>query len=201
MFFDAEFLDYLKIGWDHIIDIKAYDHLLFIMVLCAVFTLREWRKILIIITAFTIGHSLTLALSALELIITDPVLVELLIPSTILLTALANIVSKKKATEGKTFETRLVLNYMIALSFGLIHGLGFAGSFRFLMGEENSILKQLFAFNSGLELGQITVVLIFMLVFWLLTVFAKIMHREWMLVISGAGAGISLIMIIDILNQ
>jgi hypothetical protein len=200
MFFDAEFFDYLKIGWDHIIDAKAYDHLLFIMVLCAVFTYTEWRKILLIITAFTIGHSLTLALSALNLIVLDASHIDILIPLTILLTALANIIRKKKKEE-KTFEGKVAVNYLIALSFGLVHGLGFANNFKFLMGEENSIVKQLFAFNSGLELGQITVVLIFMTALWLLMVFAKLLHREWTLIISGAGAGISLVMIIDIISQ
>jgi len=196
-FFDAEFTDFLRLGWDHIIDLKAYDHLLFVMTLCAVFSYTEWRKILVIVTAFTIGHSLTLALSALNYLVLPPDLVEVLIPLTILVTALANIVRKPSQVSVQTFDKRIVVNYAIALFFGLIHGLGFANNFKFMLGEENSILKQLFAFNTGLELGQITVVICFMLFLFLLTRFFRIVHREWTLVISGAGAGISLMMIVN----
>ncbi len=197
--FDAEFSDYLKLGWDHIIDIKAYDHLLFVMTLCALFTFNEWRKILVIITAFTIGHSLTLALSTLNFVLLPQNWVEVLIPLTIFLTAMTNIVRKKKEFEGKTFDKAVVVNYIIALSFGLIHGLGFANNFKFMMGEDSSIIKQLFAFNSGLELGQITIVLLFLALLYISTNVFKVVHREWTVFFSGAGAGLSLMMIVDVL--
>lgn len=199
MLFDAEFIDYLKLGWDHIIDVKAYDHLLFVMTLCALFTVKEWRKILVIVTAFTIGHSLTLALSTLEIVMIPPALVEFLIPLTIFITALTNIIRKRELIHLQTFDKQVIINYIIALSFGLLHGLGFASNFKFMLGEESSIIKQLFAFNSGLELGQITVVISFMFLLWLLTNFFKIIHREWTLFISGAGAGISIILMLDVL--
>jgi hypothetical protein len=95
----------------------------------------------------------------------------------------------------------VLTNYLIALSFGLIHGLGFANNFKFLLGEENSITKQLLAFNTGLELGQITVVVFFLFLLWMLTKFFKLVHREWTIFISGAGAGIALMMIIDSLTE
>jgi hypothetical protein len=200
--FDAEFLDFLKIGWDHIIDKKAYDHLLFIMVLCAVFTFSEWRKILVLVTAFTIGHSLTLALSALNFVDIPSVYIDVLIPFSILITAFSNILRKQNnGLVSKAFESKVIVNYLIALSFGLIHGLGFANNFKFLMGEESSITKQLFAFNTGLELGQITVVLFLMGALWLLTKVFKLLHRDWTLFISGAGAGISTMMIIDAISE
>ena len=201
LFLDAEFTDFLKIGWDHIIDIKAYDHLLFIMVLCAVFTHSQWRKLLVIITAFTIGHSLTLALSTLDYIILPQELVEILIPFTILATALINVIRKNNVYVGKTFNGSLILHYAIALTFGLIHGLGFANNFKFMLGEESNIIKQLFAFNSGLEMGQIMVVIIFMSLLWLLTKLFKLVHREWTLFISGAGAGIALILLLNLLTN
>ncbi len=158
--FNSEFVDFLVIGWDHIIDMKAYDHLLFIMVLCAAFTYKDWKKILAVITAFTIGHSLTLALSALDYVFIKESTVEILIPITIFATAIAN-------------------------------------NFRFFLGEDSSIVAQLFAFNSGLELGQIVVVLFFMAILWFFTRFFNLAHRDWALFISGAGAGVSLIMILD----
>lgn len=197
--FDAEFSDYLKLGWDHIIDIKAYDHLLFVMTLCALFTFAEWRKILVIITAFTIGHSLTLALSTLNYVLLPQNWVEVLIPMTIFLTAMANIVRRKNETGEKTFDKTVVMNYIIALSFGLIHGLGFANNFKFMMGEDSSIVKQLFAFNSGLELGQISIVLLFLALLYISTRVFNVVHREWTVFFSGAGAGLSLMMIVDVL--
>ncbi|MCR6638158.1 MAG: HupE/UreJ family protein [Sporocytophaga sp.] len=197
--FDAEFSDYLKLGWDHIIDIKAYDHLLFVMTLCALFTFTEWRKILVIITAFTIGHSLTLALSTLNYVLLPQNWVEVLIPMTIFLTAMANIVRRKNETGEKTFDKTVVMNYIIALSFGLIHGLGFANNFKFMMGEDSSIVKQLFAFNSGLELGQISIVLLFLALLYISTRVFNVVHREWTVFFSGAGAGLSLMMIVDVL--
>jgi hypothetical protein len=195
-FFNTEFVDFLVIGWDHIIDVKAYDHLLFIMVLCASFTLKDWKKVLAVITAFTIGHSFTLALSALNYFFIAPNTVEILIPLTIVATAITNIIRKEPEQE-KTFDSRLILSYGIAMCFGLIHGLGFANNFRFFLGEESSIIAQLFAFNSGLELGQIMVVLCFMFLLWLFTKLFNMVHRDWTVFISGAGAGISLIMILD----
>ncbi|GAL84176.1 hypothetical protein MYP_1404 [Sporocytophaga myxococcoides] len=197
--FDAEFSDYLKLGWDHIIDIKAYDHLLFVMTLCALFTFNEWRKILVIITAFTIGHSLTLALSTLNYVLLPQNWVEVLIPMTIFLTAMTNIVRKKNVSAEKTFDKAVVVNYIIALSFGLIHGLGFANNFKFMMGEDSSIIKQLFAFNSGLELGQITIVMLFLVILYISTRVFNVLHREWTVFFSGAGAGLSFMMIVDIL--
>lgn len=197
--FDSEFISFLKLGWDHIIDIKAYDHLLFVMTLCAVFVFNEWRKILVIVTAFTIGHSLTLALSTLNYVIIPSEWIEVLIPLTILITALANVIRKKSLAEEKTFEKRVVVNYVIALCFGLIHGLGFANNFKFMLGEDSNIIKQLFAFNTGLEIGQIVVVISFMLLLFLLINVFKVLHREWTVFISGAGAGLSLVMILDVL--
>lgn len=200
-FFDREFTDYLVLGWEHIIDFKAYDHLLFVMTLCALFTYREWRKILVIITAFTIGHSLTLALSTLDYVVIPSQWIEALIPLTILATAMANILSRKRSPESKTFGKAITVNYIIALCFGLIHGLGFANNFKFMLGEDASIVKQLFAFNSGLELGQIVVVISFMTLQFLLSRVFRIVQREWTLFVSGAGAGIAAILMLNVLAQ
>jgi hypothetical protein len=197
--FDSEFTDFIKLGWDHIIDYKAYDHLLYVMTLCALFSYQEWRKILVIITAFTIGHSMTLALSALNYLILPQKWVEVMIPLTILITALSNTFLKKNSIGVGIFDNRIKLNYLIALCFGLIHGLGFANNFRFMLGEETSIVSQLFAFNTGLELGQLTVVVVFMFSMWFFNRFFHIVHREWTLFFSGAGAGIALMLIMNVL--
>ena len=173
-------------GWHHIVDIKAYDHLLFVMTLCAAFKLSEWKQILVIITAFTLGHSGTLVLSAFEIIPTNAQLIDLLIPFTIMLTAIANVINYGK--EGKFSGAKI--KYGIALVFGLIHGLAFASNFKFILFTDD-ILLPLFLFNIGIEAGQLFIVLLFMIALWFCSNVAKGEHSKWNLFISGAGFGIA----------
>ncbi|MFD2567642.1 HupE/UreJ family protein [Pseudotenacibaculum haliotis] len=173
-------------GWEHIVDINAYDHLLFVMTLCAAFQLKQWKQILVIITAFTIGHSGTLILSALDMIPTNPKLIDTLIPLTIMITAISNVTSYGK--EGRFSDTKI--KYTIALVFGLIHGLAFASNFKFMLFGD-SILMPLFSFNLGIEVGQLFIVLLFMIALWLYTKVLKGEHSKWNLFVSGAGFGIA----------
>lgn len=189
----SEFNTFLQLGLNHILDFEAYDHLLFIITLCAVYKLEEWRKILILVTAFTIGHSLTLVLSGLHILNIPAALVELLIPITIVVTGLHNVVARKE--EEGVFSKTVRINYLLALSFGLIHGMGFANYFRSLMGDMQSIVKPLFAFNVGIELGQLIIVGVFYGFLFVLSRLFTIPHREWNLFISGIGAGGALLLI------
>ncbi len=188
-----EFQSFIQLGYRHIIDPQAYDHLLFIVTLCAVYRWQDWRRLLVLVTAFTIGHSLTLALTALDIIRVPSELVELLIPITILLTALHNIWSKSRPATGKAIS----VNYGLALGFGLIHGMGFANYFRILFGEMGNIVKPLFAFNLGLELGQLLIVLVFLGLYFLLSQMFVVKQREWNIFVSGAGFGVSTILILE----
>ncbi len=191
----SEFTTYLQLGFEHISDIQGYDHMLFIITLCAVYSIRDWKKVLVLVTAFTIGHSVTLALSALNIFRMNADVVELLIPVTILLTALHNVTSYKSS--GTTFGKQDWIHYALALGFGFIHGMGFSNFFRALMGPEESIVGPLFAFNVGLEIGQILVVIGFYLVYALLRLIRPIDQTRWMTFVSGAGAGVALVMILD----
>ena len=173
-------------GWEHIVDINSYDHLLFIMTLCASFKLTQWRQILVIITAFTIGHSGTLILSALDLIPANSKLIEMLIPVTIMITAAVNVMNDEKG--GKFSDTKF--KYGIALVFGLIHGLAFASDFKFMLFEE-SIILPLFLFNIGIEVGQLFIVFLFTILLWIYTEAVKGEHYKWNLFVSGAGFGIA----------
>jgi len=181
-------------GWEHIVDINAYDHLLFVMTLCAAFKLHQWKQVLVIITAFTIGHSGTLILSALDIIPTNPQLIDLLIPFTIMITAIANVMYYGK--EGKFSGRRF--KYAIALVFGLIHGLAFASNFKFMLFGD-SIIMPLFLFNLGIEAGQIFIVFLFMIALWLYTKVIKGEHLKWNLFVSGAGFGIAVTIFINAL--
>ena len=182
-------------GWEHIVDINAYDHLLFIMTLCAAFKLKEWKQLLVIVTAFTVGHSLTLILCALDYVPPNSTVVEALIPFTIMITALANVIDYKNAAQF--FDIKF--KYGIALIFGLVHGLAFASGFKFMMFGD-SILLPLFSFNVGIELGQLLIVLIFMATLWVFTNIVKGEHSKWNLFVSGAGFGIAATLFLNSLN-
>lgn len=184
---------YLNLGLHHIADLKAYDHILFIITLCAVYRLHDWRKILILITAFTVGHTVTLILATLNLISISSAWVEFLIPITILITAIANIFQRKQSfSHGlHTFK------YIAATFFGLIHGLGFSNYLRSLLGLEKKLTGPLFSFNLGIEFGQIIIVSCFLVTGYIFINFLKTKPREWNLFFSGVGVGISLILIFE----
>ncbi|MDF1570094.1 MAG: HupE/UreJ family protein [Bacteroidales bacterium] len=184
---------YLELGIDHIMDIRGYDHILFILTLCAVYYFREWKRVLILITAFTIGHSTTLVLATLNIVKISTGLIEFLIPLTIFITAFFNAIYKYERV-GKRLH---MMKYAAALFFGLIHGLGFSNYLRNLLGNESGIVKPLLAFNIGIELGQIIVVLVIMALTWLVVNVMHARRREWNLLISGAGMGIALVLMIE----
>ena len=151
-------LIYAHLGFRHIIDINGSDHILFIVALVIRYMLSDWKKVLILVTSFTIGHSITLALSTLEWVNFPVQLIELLIPMTILFTAVSNFFVK-----GFTFQSKYPIIYYLALFFGLIHGLGFSNYLKSLLGKEESLIGPLFSFNLGLELGQLLIVSIILL--------------------------------------
>jgi hypothetical protein len=170
---------YFRLGWEHIMSIDALDHILFIWVLAAIFLLRDWRQVLVLITAFTIGHSITLALSVLNVLRVRSEWVEFLIPCTIIATAASNFFRKN-------FDPRhLLLNYFLALFFGLIHGLGFANTLRFLLVGGQSLGWSLLGFNIGLEAGQLIVVSAVLLLAWIIVDKLRAPRRAWVLTVSA----------------
>ncbi|HKI89713.1 MAG TPA: HupE/UreJ family protein [Draconibacterium sp.] len=180
---------YLTLGFRHIINIHGYDHIVFLLTLCAAYRFSEIKKVLILITAFTIGHSITLALSTFNYIIIPARIIEFLIPVTILVTALSNLFP----AEG----TRQKIVYLVVLFFGLIHGMGFSNYLKQLLGTEVSIVKLLLSFNVGLEIGQVLILTVYFLVIGILLKFFNMKHNVWKIFISGAAAGIALILIIQ----
>lgn len=184
---------YFDLGLTHILDINGYDHILFVVALCAVYVLSDWKKVLIIVTAFTIGHSITLALSTLDIFTINPALIEFLIPVTIFITAVSNIFRKQRMLEKRGVQ----LNYAFALFFGLIHGMGFSNYLRSLLGRDESIVMQLLAFNLGLEIGQLIIVAFFLLLSFVVVNIVQVARRDWRIVISSAIAGIALVLMMD----
>jgi hypothetical protein len=182
---------YLELGVEHIADLQGYDHILFVTMLCAVYTFKEWKKVLILITAFTIGHSLTLALATLNIVRVPTVWVEFLIPVTIFITAAGNMVT------GKSGNTSGSVKYALALFFGLIHGLGFSNYLRSLLGSHKSIVVPLLSFNIGVEIGQVLIVLCVLTLTALMLHIFRVKQRDWTLVLAGAGAGIALTLMLE----
>jgi len=186
-----DFLFYLKLGWEHIISLDALDHQLFVLALIAVYSFKEWKKILILVTAFTIGHSVTLALSILDIVRLPSDWIEFLIPLTIVLTAAGNILMKnKKQNQDKT-------HYYLALFFGLIHGLGFANTARVMIAKSQSIAVPLLGFNFGLEAGQIVIVFAILIILFILLNVFKINKKDWILFISSGVFALSLKMTLE----
>ena len=184
---------YLKLGFEHLADIAAYDHILFLVALCAIYRMEEWKKILILVTAFTIGHTLTLVLVSLDVISIPSKIIKFLIPLTILLTALHNVIGKDIAVKS----LKMKRNYAMALFFGMIHGMDFSNYFKALIMDPSDIFIPLLGFNVGIELGQLLIVLFIVGIAFIFLNILKVKHREWNLFISGAAAGTSLISMLE----
>ena len=184
---------YLQLGFEHISNLAGYDHILFLIVLCAVYRIQQWRNILILVTAFTIGHSVTLALASLDIFSIPSSIIKFLIPTTILITALSNVIKKNSLTE----KPKMTRNYAMALFFGFIHGMDFSNYFKALLMDSSSIFIPLLGFNLGIELGQLLVVFFIVGIAFLFLDVIKTKHRDWTVFISGAAAGLSLMSMID----
>lgn len=175
-----DFIFYFKLGWEHIISLDALDHQLFILALVAIYSYTNIKQVLILVTAFTIGHSATLLLSVLDIIRFESKWVEFLIPCTIVITALSNLFRKNFNMEA------VRINYFLALGFGLVHGMGFANSIRMMLAKDQNIGWGLFGFNVGLEAGQVFMVLIILIVTFIVFNYTKIKRISWVLFISAA---------------
>ena len=166
---------YFTFGFEHILDWQGYDHMLFLLALCALYQLKQWKQVLVLVTAFTVGHSLTLALAATDIITIPAEIIEFLIALTIFLTAVYNLfIVRDKLTPSK-----IEINYFMALFFGFIHGMGFSNQFKALLGQDDSIIAILFPFNLGIEVGQILFVIGIMLLGGLLVEVIRMPFRYW----------------------
>ncbi len=182
---------YFRLGWEHIISSNALDHQLFIAALVAIYTLKDWKHVLVLVTAFTIGHSLTLALSVMDIVRFPSRWVEFLIPCTIVITAISNLFQRK-------FTYRSIrINYFLALFFGLIHGMGFANTLRFMLARDQNLGWSLFGFNVGLEVGQVTVVAVLLSLAFIILTLLRVNRREWVIFLSAGVFSIALKMALD----
>lgn len=187
-----DFILYFKMGLFHVLDYKAYDHILFLIVLAVVYQFKQWKKVLWLITLFTLGHSVTLALSAYGILNVRADLVEFLIPLTIFITGLMNVLTAKKASVGKENQ-----NLFFALFFGLIHGLGFSNYFKMMIGRSNEKLMPLIEFALGVEVAQVIIVLAILLIGAVVQSVFTVNRRDWILICSSIVIGFAAQMMFD----
>ena len=174
------FILYFKMGLNHVLDFSAYDHILFLIVLAVVFAFKQWRKVLWLVTLFTLGHSLTLALSAYGILQIRMDVIEFLIPLTIFITGVINIITSSK--EAKKTEN---INLIFALFFGLVHGLGFSNYFKMMVGQEEDKLLPLIEFALGIEAAQVIIVLAILIIGTLILNIKKVTRKHWIIICSS----------------
>ena len=186
------FAVYLRLGFEHLLDLRAYDHLLFLAVLCAPYSAARWRELLVLVTAFTAGHSASLALATLGWVRPGAALVEFLILVTIAATAAANLAAvRSHASDARAAPIANRARYPAALTFGVIHGLGFSAFLRLALGSERSLFVPLLSFNVGLELAQVAAVTLFLALSFVATGVLRVPSKAWSVgvsVLSGAWA-------------
>lgn len=183
------FATYLELGIGHILDPNGIDHVLFLVVLVLAYQLSQWKQVIILATAFTLGHSLTLAMAAFNLVQLDSAFIELLIAISIAVTALYNLAKPVSASLS-------ALRYSAALFFGLIHGLGFSNYFRIILGKD-SIVGPLLSFNLGVEIAQVIIVTVVLLIMHLLTQILKLEKKYVVIAISAIVLVLSMKMVVE----
>lgn len=190
----SEFWVYFQIGLHHVLDIQAYDHVLFLMALVIPFTFKDWKKIILSVTLFTLGHTTALVFSVYKILVVKANFIEFLIPITILLTAIYNLASIGKSNK----KGKINWVFLITLFFGIIHGFGFSNYFNTLLGgSSNSKLVPLLEFALGIEAAQLSVVLAVLVLAYIVQTVFKYSRRDWILVGSAFIVGVVLPMIIE----
>ena len=179
-----ELVLFFKLGLGHVLDLKAYDHILFLLVLVVPYAAKQWRELLGLITTFTIGHTLTLALSIYGVLNSKSPWIEFLIPLTIFVTSLGNLFS------GANIKTGFRFKLLLTFGFGWIHGLGFSYYLQILLSDTSSKMFPLIEFALGIEAAQL-IIAFFMLVFFVLaTKLLQVSKRDWILVLSAIVMGV-----------
>ena len=182
------FIFFLKEGLYHVLDWNAYDHILFLIALSVVYNFSNWKKVLWLISLFTIGHTFSLILAAYKIVSVDSDWVEFLIPVTIIITAIANIIFAKSAAKNAKTNT----NLFFALFFGLIHGLGFSGYFKMIIGSSEDKLVPLLEFALGIEVAQLIIVFFILFLGFIFQNIFRFSKRDWILIVSSIVIGVVL---------
>ncbi|WP_103069787.1 HupE/UreJ family protein [Aquimarina sediminis] len=188
----SEFWLYVKLGFGHVLDWHAYDHILFLIVLTVGYTFDNWKRILLLVTLFTLGHTMSLFLAVYGVVSVNSKLVEFLIPLTILIAGLFNVFTAKNTSRN----TKVGILYGVTIFFGLIHGLGFSGYFKAISSNVSSKILPLIEFALGVEAAQIVIVLFVLVASFIFQTFFRFSKQDWILVISSVVIGMVIPMLI-----
>lgn len=187
------FLFNVKYGMNHVLDINAYDHVLFLIVLTVPYIFKDWKRVLLLVSVFTLGHTLSLVLAAYNVVSVNAQLVEFLIPVTILIVALYNVFTAGKGAQ----KEKIGILFLTTLFFGLIHGLGFAREFHMLLGASDNKLVLLLEFALGIEIAQVIIVFIVLFLSYVVQTIFRFTKRDWIMVISAIVVGLVIPMLLN----
>jgi hypothetical protein len=183
----------IQYGINHVLDLNAYDHVLFLIVLTVPYMFKDWKRLLLLVSMFTLGHTLSLILAVYDIISVKAQMVEFLIPITILIVALFNVFTSGKGAQ----KEKIGILFLSTLFFGLIHGLGFAREFKMLLGDTDNKLILLFEFALGIELSQIIIVFVVLFIGFLMQTIFRFNKRDWIMIISAIVVGLVIPMILN----
>ncbi len=188
-----DFMFNVQYGINHVLDINGYDHVLFLIVLTVPYLFKDWKRVLLLVTVFTLGHTLSLILAAYNVVSVNGSLVEFLIPITIFIVALFNVF-----TAGKTAKKEKIgVLFFSTLFFGLIHGLGFAREFKMMVGRSDNKFLTLIEFALGIEIAQIIIVFVVLFLGFLMQTIFRFSKRDWIMVVSAIVVGLVIPMIMN----
>ncbi len=188
-----DFLFNLQYGINHVLDINAYDHVLFLIVLTVPYMFKDWKRVLLLVSVFTLGHTLSLVLAAYDIVSVNGKLIEFLIPVTILVAALFNVFTSGKGAQ----KEKVGILFITTLFFGLIHGLGFAREFKMLVGQSENKLATLLEFALGIEVAQVIIVFTVLFLGFLCQTIFRFSKRDWIMVISAIVVGLVIPMLLN----
>ena len=183
----------VQYGINHVLDINAYDHVLFLIVLTVPYLFKDWKRVLLLVSMFTLGHTLSLVLAAYNVVTVNAKVVEFLIPITILIVALFNVFTSGKGAQ----KEKVGVLFLSTLFFGLVHGLGFAREFQMFLGDSDNKLVLLLEFALGIELAQIIIVFIVLFLGYIVQTIFRFSKRDWIMVISAIVVGLVIPMILN----
>jgi hypothetical protein len=183
----------VQYGINHVLDLNAYDHVLFLIVLTIPYVFKDWKRVFLLVSMFTLGHTLSLVLAVYNIVAVNAQIVEFLIPITILVVALFNVFTSGKGAQ----KEKVGVLFLSTLFFGLIHGLGFAREFQMLLGDTDSKLLLLIEFALGIEIAQVIIVFLVLFLAYIFQTIFRFTKRDWIMVISAIVVGLVIPMILN----
>lgn len=183
----------VQYGINHVLDINAYDHVLFLIVLTVPYMFKDWKRVFLLVTLFTIGHTLSLILATYGAVKISANIIEFLIPVTILIVALFNVFTSGKGAQ----KEKIGILFISTLFFGIVHGLGFAREFKLLVGSDDNKLITLLEFALGIEIAQVIIVFLVLFLGYLFQTVFRFSKRDWIMVVSAIVVGLVIPMLLN----